>query len=164
MILDVFVGDLPALYGVAVFAVGPELTAVEVGVAVRAMRAYIMENERSVALGTANVFVHAAEWIAGLVVIKFGDGPDGLPTRVGMAVLARNGNGTVGIGYLGTRRRRGLLRSGCGGTLRILMRQRLRQSRHTEQAQCERDNCDMRPPCRIHGGACFQSANDTTAM
>ena len=164
MILDVFVGHLPAFYGMAVFAVGPELTAVEVGMAVRAMRAYIMENKRSVALGTANIFMHAAKGITGLVVIELGDGPDWLPTRVGMAVLARNGDGAVGIGYLGTRRRRRLQRGGCRCTLRILMRQRLRQSRHPEQTRCERDNCDLRPPCRIHSGACFQSANNTTAM
>lgn len=165
VVLNVFVGDLPAFDGVAVLAIGAKLAAVEVGVAVRAMRAYVMEYERRVAPGAADVFVHAAQGVTGVVVIELGDGADGLPTGVGVAVLAGNGEGAVRIGYFGTRRRGGLLGSGGGGRpLGILWRRRSRQNGQPDKTSCEGDNCNIRPPGWVHGGACFQSANGTTAM
>jgi hypothetical protein len=80
MILNVFVGYLPAFHGMATFAIRAELAAMDIGMAIGAMRTYILKNERGVALGAAYVFVHAPQRIPGVVVIELGDGADRLPT------------------------------------------------------------------------------------
>jgi len=49
------------------------------------------------ALNTLNFLVHPAQRIAGLVVVKFRDGTDGLPTGGGVAILARNVDWPVGV-------------------------------------------------------------------
>ena len=55
------------------------------------------------AFGAGHLFVHAAQRITRAVVIELGIRPDRLPTCVGMAVLARHGDGSVRIGYFGLR-------------------------------------------------------------
>lgn len=95
--------DLPTLDRVAAFAVGAELAAMYIGMAISAMRAHILENQTGVALGAGNFFVHAVQRITRAVMIKLGIRPDRFPAGVGMAVLARHGDGAVRIGYFGLR-------------------------------------------------------------
>jgi len=76
---DRFQRCLPTLHGVALRAVGAELAAMDVGVAVGALRAHILENHARMALTAAHALVHAPERIAGEIVIEIGLGADGLP-------------------------------------------------------------------------------------
>ena len=122
VILNVFVGDLPALHGMATITIGAELATMHVGVAIGAMRTYILEHEGRVALRAPHVLVHSPQRIAGVVVIELGEGADRLPTRVRVTVLTRDGEGSVGTCHFGARNRTGLYRSGCRGwSLRILL-------------------------------------------
>lgn len=88
MILNVTCGNLPALYRVATFAVGPELASMDICVAIRTMCADVGEHHRGVALGATDIAMHAAQWIAGLIVIEFGHRADRLPARIRVTVLA----------------------------------------------------------------------------
>lgn len=109
-----FQGNVPPLHGVATFAIGTELSAMNVGVAISASFTYVLENEAGVALGASNLLVHAAQGVAGLVVIEFRIGSDGLPTGVGVTVLARYGDWPMGIRNLGLRSDRGRRRMVIG--------------------------------------------------
>jgi hypothetical protein len=88
MILDFANRHLPAFDGMTPLAVGSELTPVDVRVTIGAMRARIFENQRGVALGAADVFMHAAQRVARVVVAEFRKRADRLPTGEAMAVLA----------------------------------------------------------------------------
>lgn len=72
----------------ALRTVGAELPAVNVGVAIRAILAYVGEYRLGVASGAGHFFMHPAQRIPRGVVIELGDGPDGSPTGVGVAVFA----------------------------------------------------------------------------
>jgi len=74
-------GNLPAFDGVAGFTIRAELAAVNVGMAIRTFLPHIRKNEFHMALGALHLFVHAAQRVAGLVVVKFRDASDGLPTQ-----------------------------------------------------------------------------------
>src|ERR1035441_1475133 len=87
----------------AAFAVGAELTAMNVGMTISAMRAYILENQIGMALGAGHLLVHAAQRITSVVVIKLGIRPDRFPACVRMAVLARHRDGAVRVCYFGLR-------------------------------------------------------------
>ena len=91
MIADRLHGDRPTLNRVTRFAIGAELRAVNIRMAVCASLAHIGKHQFDVALRAGHFFVHSAERVARLVVLKFRDAADGLPTQRGMAVLARNG-------------------------------------------------------------------------
>ena len=119
----------------AAFAVDPELAAVKICVAIGAMGADVMEHQRSVTLGAANFFMHAAKRIARLVVIEFRDSAYGLPTGVGVAVLTRDGERSMRIGHLGTRRRRLLL-----GRRGILLSGDARPRGRPKHTRCKREN------------------------
>lgn len=101
VIADVFVRDLPALHGMAVFAVCTELPAMNVCVAVRTVLAHVFEDQARVTFGAGHLLVHAAQRVACLIVIEFGVGTNGLPTRVGVTLLACSGDGSVRICDLG---------------------------------------------------------------
>ena len=79
----------------ALRAVIAELSAVDVGVTIRALLANVGENRFCVASRAGYFFVHAAEWIAGAVVIEFRYGSNGTPACICMAIFAGNGQGTV---------------------------------------------------------------------
>lgn len=100
MIANRLRGDQPALYRMAVLAVGAELTAMNVRMAIRAVLTYVLEDEACMALGACNLAMHAAQRVAGLIVIEFWVGANRLPACVGMAVLARYCNRSVRIGDL----------------------------------------------------------------
>ena len=103
VIADLIDRNLPAFDRVAALAIGAELPAMNVCVTVCAMRTDFTEDEIRVALRTRNFLVHAAQRIAGGVVIEFGIGADRLPAGVGMTLLAGNGNRAMRIGDLGLR-------------------------------------------------------------
>jgi hypothetical protein len=93
--------NLPAFYGVAICAIGAKLTPMDVGVTIRALRTYVLENQVRVALAATHVLVHAAQGISSKVVIEFRICSDRFPTAVGMTICAWDGKGAVGIGHLG---------------------------------------------------------------
>lgn len=76
-------------------AVRPELGAVNVRVAIRAVLAHIGENGFGVATGAGNFFVHAAKRVARRVMVEFGDGSNRSPAGVRVAIFAGNVEGTV---------------------------------------------------------------------
>jgi hypothetical protein len=78
-----------------------ELAAMNVGVAVGAAFADVLEDQAGMALVATHLLVHPAQWIAGLVMIELWGRSNGLPTGVGVAILARDRDGTMGIDYLG---------------------------------------------------------------
>jgi len=81
-------GNVPSFDGVTLLALGAELAAMDVSVAVRALGADVGEHQFGVALHTSHVLVQAAQGIARLIVIEFRDGADRLPGCRRMAVLA----------------------------------------------------------------------------
>lgn len=107
---------MPALDGVTLGAVGAHLAAMNVGVAVGAIFADVGENRLDVALRAWDFFVHAAQRVFRLVVIKLGNDADGAPSSGRVTVLARNADRTVRIAsdlILGSRNR--LTGRGRGG-------------------------------------------------
>jgi hypothetical protein len=93
--------SLPALHRVAVSAIGAELAAMDIGMAVAALRTHVLEHHAGVALTATYVLVHAAQRISGQIVVECGIGADRLPACVGMTIGARCGDRTMGIGHLG---------------------------------------------------------------
>jgi len=90
-------GDVPALHGMALGAVGSKLAAVNVGVAVGAILADICENGLHVALGAGHFFVHATERVLGPAVIKLRHRTYGSPTGRGVTVFTGNGQRAMRI-------------------------------------------------------------------
>ena len=83
----------PALDRVTRFAIGAELRAVNIRMTVCAFLTHIRKHQFDVALHASHFFMHAAQRVARLVVVKFRDAADGLPAQRRMAVFARNGKG-----------------------------------------------------------------------
>jgi len=91
VILDLLYRNVPSPHRVALLAVGSQLPPVNIGVAILAACADIVEDHLDVTLGAGYRRVHAAKGIAGLIVIEFWDGADRLPSTSGVAILTRNG-------------------------------------------------------------------------
>lgn len=72
VVANVFIRDLPPLHGMAVFAVCTELPAMYVCVAVRAILAYVFEDQAGVALGACHLLVHAPQRVSSVIVIELG--------------------------------------------------------------------------------------------
>lgn len=100
MILDRLQRDLPPFDRMATFAVRSELATMDVSMAVRAVCTDIFEYQAGVALGTSHFLVHPAQRVTGVIMIEFGIRTDGFPIGIGMAVRARNGDRTMGVGHL----------------------------------------------------------------
>lgn len=90
MLLDLLHGDLPASNGVALFAIGPELAPVNIGVAILTALPNVCEQGLHVALNASHRLVHAAQRISRLIVIEFRNRTDRFPSARRMAILARN--------------------------------------------------------------------------
>lgn len=103
MILNFFNRNLPASYGMAAFAIRSKLATMKVCMTVCTMGTDISKNQGGVAPGAACALMHTAKWIPGLVVVELGNGADRLPTRIGMAVLARDCYGPMRICHFGLR-------------------------------------------------------------
>lgn len=104
VILDLLHRNLPASHGVALLAVGAELTAVNIGVAILAALADVAEHHLGVTLSAGYRLVHAAKRITSLIVIKFGDRSDRPPSGRCMAILTRNREIAVGAMRAGSTR------------------------------------------------------------
>lgn len=103
VILNGLDGSLPALHRVAALAFGAELAAVNIGVAIRAGLADILEHEAGVTLRAGNLRVHPPQRISSAVVVELRDRPNRLPACVRVAVLTRYCDGAVRICDLGMR-------------------------------------------------------------
>ena len=89
VLLDLLHADLPSLHGMALLAVGAQLSAVNIRVAVLAALPNIGEHRSNVALHARDRLMHATQWISRLVVIEFRKRSDRLPCIRGVTVLAR---------------------------------------------------------------------------
>jgi len=90
VILHLLYGNVPALDRVAQLAIRTHLPAVNIRVAVGAILSHVREDWLYVALNTRYFFVHAAQWIVRLVVIKLRHRADRTPARRRVTVFARN--------------------------------------------------------------------------
>lgn len=88
MLLHGLQRDLPAFYRVALLALRAELPAVNIGMAVRALRAHVGEDQARVTQAALHGFMHAAQRIACLVMVEFRKIADRLPTGEGVTILA----------------------------------------------------------------------------
>jgi len=84
----------------AAFAVCTELAAMDVSVAVGTVCTHVLEHQAGVASGASNFLVHAAERVAGLVVIELGVRANWFPCGVRVAILTGRGDRSVRIGDL----------------------------------------------------------------
>jgi len=90
VILHLLHGYVPALHRVALRAIRTHLPAVNIRVAVRAILSHVGEHRLYVALDALHLFVHAAQRIVRLVVIKLRHRADRTPARRRVAILAGN--------------------------------------------------------------------------
>lgn len=90
VILQLLNRNVPALYRVALGTVGAHLALVHVTVTIRAVFPDIGENRLDMALRALHFFVHPAQRILGLVVVKLRVRADGAPPGGGVTVLARD--------------------------------------------------------------------------
>ena len=74
----------------AAFAIAAELPPMYIGMAIRAVRAYVFEDQAGMAAGASHFLMHAAQRIASLIVIEFRIGADWPPTCVSVAILTGN--------------------------------------------------------------------------
>lgn len=89
VILDRRYRNLPALHGMAILATRAELAAMKVGVTIRALMSDVGEDFFGMTGRAGDVRMQPPERITGLmIVIELGAGPDGSPTRGGVAASA----------------------------------------------------------------------------
>jgi hypothetical protein len=81
---------LPSEDGVALGAVLAELSAMNVGVTIGAVLANVGEYRFGVAARAGYFFVHATKRVTRGVVVEFGNGANGDPAGVGVAIFAGN--------------------------------------------------------------------------
>lgn len=87
---DLLYCHLPPLDRVTLCTIGSKLALMNVGMAVGASLTHVSKDRLDVALGTSHVLVHSPERISCLIVIKFRNVADRLPSAEGMAILAGN--------------------------------------------------------------------------
>jgi len=95
--------NLPSLYRVALLTGCPELAAVNVSVAIRALLADVGEHKIRVARRTGQLLMHSAQGILRVIVIELRNRADRLPTRTGVTCLTRHRERAMRIGNFGTR-------------------------------------------------------------
>ncbi len=96
MLLNVFDRNLPAVDGMAILALRAHLSAMDVGMALRAFVANVSEDRLHVALRTRDFCVHAAQRVGRFAMVEIRDRPNRLPAQTGMAGLAGNVERAVG--------------------------------------------------------------------
>lgn len=97
MLLDCPDGDVPSLHGMAVFTTRPKLATVQVGMAIGALCAHVLEDQFHVTRAAGHFLVHSAKRVTRLVVVELGETANRFPTRARVAALAGNFEGTVRI-------------------------------------------------------------------
>jgi hypothetical protein len=90
VLLDRLNRDIPTKHGVALSAVGAELTAMNIRVAICAILADVGEYRPEVAFRAVNFLVHAAKGKSRGVVVEFRKGANWAPACACVTVLARN--------------------------------------------------------------------------
>ena len=90
MLLNRLDRDLPSEDGMALGAILAELSAMNVGVTIGAVLADVGKNRSCVASRAGNFFVHAAKRVTRGVVVEFGNGANGGPAGVRVAIFAGN--------------------------------------------------------------------------
>ena len=90
VILHLLHRNIPTFHRVTLLAIRTHLPAVNIRVAVRAIFPHIGKNRLHVARHTRHLFMHAAQRIVCLVVIKLRHRADRTPPRRRVTVLARN--------------------------------------------------------------------------
>ena len=98
MIANLLQRNLPTFHRVTALAVGAKLAAMNVGMAVGAILAHVLENQACMALGAGHLLVHAPQRIPGVIVIELRVRADRLPARIGVTLLARDSERAVRIG------------------------------------------------------------------
>lgn len=93
-------GHVPPDHAVTLLAIRAELAAMNIGVAVRTLRAYVTEYRLGVALHAIDLRMHAPQGIAGRVVVEFRDRADRFPARLCVAIFARDGERAVRAAHL----------------------------------------------------------------
>ena len=88
--LDSLQNDVPPFHGMALFAVGSHLPAMNVSVAIRAIGSGVREDWLGMTLRARHSLVQATEGISCLVVVELRHCTDGLPARRCVAVLTGN--------------------------------------------------------------------------
>ncbi len=96
VLLYVLDRNLPAFHRVASFALRSHLSAMDVGMAVRAFLPDIGKYKFYVALCARDFGMHSAQRVRSLAVIEIWYGTDRLPAHAGMAALAGNIERAVG--------------------------------------------------------------------
>lgn len=112
--LNLLQDDVPAFDRVTLFAVRAHLAAMDIGVAIGAVRSRVRKNGLGMALRARHPFMQAAQGITGLVVIELGDGANRFPPGGGMAVLTRDVQ--VPMGTAGDSVTSGLAKAGSDTT------------------------------------------------
>ena len=90
MLLHILDRNLPSPHRVTLLAIGPQLTPVNIGVAILAVLTDVGENHLHVTSGAGHRSVHSAQRITSPIVIEFRDGTDWPPAVRRVAVLAGN--------------------------------------------------------------------------
>jgi hypothetical protein len=83
-------GYIPTDHAMALLAIRAELPPMNVGVAIGTLRAHVAEYRLCMALDAIDFGMHTPQGVAGRIVVEFRDRADRLPTRLCVAVLARN--------------------------------------------------------------------------
>ena len=95
MLLNRLNRHLPAENCVALRAVGAELSAVNIGVAIGAFLSNVRENRLKVASRAGYFFVHAAKRIPRAVVVEFRNGANEGPACVRVTIFTGNVEGAM---------------------------------------------------------------------
>lgn len=103
VLLDLLHVHLPARYRMALFAIGAQLAAVNVGMTVLAALSHIGKYRLGMALDARHRLMHAAQRITSLIVIELRNRANRLPPVRGMAVLT--GDVQIPVRTMGTCRR-----------------------------------------------------------
>jgi hypothetical protein len=82
--------NLPSTYAVADIALSSVFSAMEIGVTILAIAAYVREDRIEVTLLANNRCVQTSQWICSFVVIKLRLAADRLPGRGRMTLFTRN--------------------------------------------------------------------------
>lgn len=122
-------GDVPAGKGVALLAIGTELSAMDISVAIRAVFADVREHRLSVALDAFHFVVQAAQRVTCFAVIEFDVGAERSPSGGVMAVFAGNIEFSV-------RTTASPLLAGRGGTATRMARKKQQPAQELKNRNC----------------------------
>ena len=89
VVLDRLDRNVPPVHAVALFTARAHLAAMDIGVALGALRPHVRKYRLDMTLGAHYPLMHSAQGKLGLIVIKFGNAPDRFPSKRCVAIRAR---------------------------------------------------------------------------